>query len=58
MFSFEEKTPCTFFLSRSNEERVMTELFGLLARVCGRAGKNLEEKITEAKHLAREIITG
>lgn len=46
------------FLSRSNEERVMTELFGLLAHVCGRTGKNLEEKITEAKHLASEIIIG
>lgn len=37
------------FLSGSNEERVMTELFGLLAHVCGRAGKNLEEKNNRSK---------
>lgn len=46
------------FLSHSNEERVMTELFGLVTRICGRAGKNFEEKMIEAKHLVSEVITG
>lgn len=53
-----EKTPGTFFCHAVMKKRLGTELFGLPARVCGRAGKNWEEKNNRSRAFGHEARIG